>query len=342
MFAEEDDLSVEAIPVGEFDRAILVIVEYGNLGHSPSLARREMAPRYERTIVGRRADHDLGRLLVSCPDRPGISAAVTGYLFGQGANITDFQQFSTDPVGGQFFLRVEFVLLDLERRLPLVEAGFETLEREFAMQWRFALAAKRKRLAILASRADHALQELLARWQAGDLAADIELVISNHQTVEALVASYGIEFRHVPVTPETKMQAETELLDLVVGRVDTIVLARYMQVLSPRVLEAFPNEAINIHHSFLPAFAGADPYAPGGRARGQADRGDGALRHRGTRRRADHRAGRRPGRSPAIGGRPAPGRALCRAGGAGPRGRLARRGPGDRPRQQDDRFHLSL
>jgi formyltetrahydrofolate deformylase len=207
------------------------------------------------------SDRDLGRLLVSCPDRPGISAAVTGYLFNQGANITDFQQFSTDPTGGQFFLRVEFVLLDLDRRLPYVADGFETLGREFAMQWRFALAAKRKRLAILASRADHALQELLARWQAGDLAADIELVISNHETVEALVAGYGIEFRHLPVTPETKIQAETELLDLVVGRVDTIVLARYMQVLSPRVLEAFPNEAINIHHSFLPAFAGADPYA---------------------------------------------------------------------------------
>jgi formyltetrahydrofolate deformylase len=205
--------------------------------------------------------HDLGRLLVSCPDRAGISAAVTGYLFAQGANITDFQQFSTDPTGGQFFLRVEFVLLDLERRLPYVAAGFETLERDFAMTSRFALAAKRKRLAILASRADHALQELLARWQAGDLAADIELVISNHQAVEALVASYGVEFRHLPVTPATKIAAETELLDLVVGRVDTIVLARYMQVLSPRVLEAFPNEAINIHHSFLPAFVGADPYA---------------------------------------------------------------------------------
>jgi formyltetrahydrofolate deformylase len=186
---------------------------------------------------------------------------VTGYLFGHGANITDFQQFSTDPFDGQFFLRVEVGLADLERRLPDIEAGFGSLEREFAMQWRFALAARRKRLAILASRADHALQELLARWQAGDLAADIELVISNHRTVEALVATYGIAFRHVPVTPETKAAAETQLLELVVGQVDTIVLARYMQVLSPRVLAAFPNEAINIHHSFLPAFVGADPYA---------------------------------------------------------------------------------
>jgi formyltetrahydrofolate deformylase len=207
------------------------------------------------------SNEDLGRLLVSCPDRPGISAAVTGYLFGHGANITDFQQFSTDPAGGQFFLRVEFVLADVERRLPEIEAGFIALEHEFAMQWRFALGARRKRLAILASRADHALQELLARWQAGDLAADIELVISNHRAVEGLVATYGVEFRHVPVTPETKAAAETELLELVVGRVDTLVLARYMQVLSPRVLAAFGHEAINIHHSFLPAFAGADPYA---------------------------------------------------------------------------------
>jgi formyltetrahydrofolate deformylase len=204
---------------------------------------------------------DLGRLLVSCPDRPGISAAVTGYLFGHGANITDFQQFSTDPVGGQFFLRVEFVLAGLEPRLPDIEAGFTRLEAEFAMRWRFALAAKRKRLAILVSKADHALQELLSRHQAGDLAADIEVVISNHRDVEAMVNSYGVAFHHVPVTAETKEQSETQILELLHGRVDTVVLARYMQVLSPRFLAAFPNEAINIHHSFLPAFAGADPYA---------------------------------------------------------------------------------
>jgi formyltetrahydrofolate deformylase len=206
-------------------------------------------------------DLDLGRLLVDCPDRPGISAAVTGYLFAHGANITDFQQFSTDPSGGQFFLRVEFIVTGLAGRLSEIEAGFADLARTFDMQWRFALAARRKRLAILVSKADHALQELLSRHQAGDLAADIEFVVSNHRDVEAMVSSYGIAFEHIPVTPTTKPAAEDALIAKLSGRVDTIVLARYMQVLTPRVLAAFPNQVINIHHSFLPAFIGADPYA---------------------------------------------------------------------------------
>ena len=205
---------------------------------------------------------EFGRLLVSCPDRAGIVAAVTGYLFGQGANITDLQQFTTDPAGGQFFVRVEFILVDLAHRLPALETGFEPLGRDFAMQWRFALATKRKRLAILVSKANHALQELLSQHQAGDLAADISLVVSNHPRRRAA----GRLVRHrVPVhpgdAPTRRPQAERQLLDLLVGRVDTVVLARYMQILSPNFLAAFPNETINIHHSFLPAFVGADPYA---------------------------------------------------------------------------------
>ncbi len=203
---------------------------------------------------------DLARLLISCPDRPGISAAVTGFLFEHGANITDLQQFSTDPSNGQFFMRIEFVLADLATRLPELNDGFARLAGSLRMEFRLAPAAERKRLAIMASKADHALHELLSRRQSGDLAADIRLVVSNHRDVEALVTSYGVPFHCIPVTPETKAAAEAELLELLVGAVDTVVLARYMQVLSPRFLAAFPNQAINIHHSFLPAFSGADPY----------------------------------------------------------------------------------
>lgn len=203
---------------------------------------------------------DVGRLLVSCPDRPGISAAVTGYLFDRGANITDFQQFSTDPSGGQFFLRVEFIVAELERRLLDIEQGFAALAQPFDMTWRFAAAGQPRRLAILVSKAEHALQELLWRRQAGDLSAEVAMVVSNHRTLQPVVEAWGIPFHHVPVTPETKAEAESQLLELLVGQIETVVLARYMQILTPRFLAAFPNQAINIHHSFLPAFVGADPY----------------------------------------------------------------------------------
>ena len=203
---------------------------------------------------------DVGRLLVSCPDRPGISAAVTGYLYERGANITDFQQFSTDPSGGQFFLRVEFIVDDLEHRLLDVEQGFVALAQSFDMTWRFSAAAQPRRIAILVSKADHALQELLWRRQAGDLSAEVAMVVSNHRTLQPVVEAWGIPFHHVPVTAQTKTEAETRLLELLVGQVETVVLARYMQILTPRFLAAFPNQAINIHHSFLPAFVGADPY----------------------------------------------------------------------------------
>ena len=206
------------------------------------------------------SDNDVGRLLVSCPDGPGISAAVTGYLFGHGANITDFQQFTTDPVGGRFLLRVEFVVSDFERRRREIESGFSELAPRFRMTWRLTPAARRKRLAIMVSKADHALQELLWQQRSGDLRADIRMVISNHRDLEPVARVWGIPFHHIPVTPATKADAEARALDLMIGEVDTVVLARYMQIVSRRLLAAFPNQAINIHHSFLTAFVGADPY----------------------------------------------------------------------------------
>jgi formyltetrahydrofolate deformylase len=204
---------------------------------------------------------NIGRLLISCPDRPGIVAAVSSYLFRQGANITESQQYTTDPIGGRFFLRVEFLLDDLERRLADLEGGFAELAAPFHMEWGFTRAAQVRRLGVMVSKAGHALQELLWRSQAGDLRAEITMVISNHPDLRESVRGWGIPYHHVPVTPQTRPQAEARQLELLAGNVDVVVLARYMQTLSPDFVRRFPNQAINIHHSFLPAFVGANPYA---------------------------------------------------------------------------------
>ena len=175
-----------------------------------------------------------GRLLISCPDGPGIVAAVTGFLFERGANVTDAQQHSTDPSGGTFFMRVEFALDDLAQRAAELEANFAPLGARFRMDWRLAQAGHPHRLAVFVSRDEHALVELLWRQRAGDLRAEIALVVANHRTLEETVRMWDIPFHHVPVTPETKPDAEAEqtrLLDE--AGVDTVVLARYMQILSP-------------------------------------------------------------------------------------------------------------
>ncbi|MQA96869.1 MAG: formyltetrahydrofolate deformylase [Streptosporangiales bacterium] len=208
---------------------------------------------------------DAGRLLVSCPDRPGVVAAVTGLLARWGANITESQQYTTDPRGGRFFLRLEFVLDGLERRLLDLENAFAGLAAAHAMDWRITRAAPVKRLAVLVSKADHALAELIWRRRYGDLRADIAMVISNHRDLEGLAHAYGLPFHHIPVTPDTKPAAEEAQLELIAGQVDAVVLARYMQILSGDLLRRLPCPAINIHHSFLPAFVGADPYGAAAR-----------------------------------------------------------------------------
>jgi formyltetrahydrofolate deformylase len=204
----------------------------------------------------------VGRLLVSCTDRPGIVAALSSFLRDRGANILQSDQHTTDPDGGQFFMRLEF-------RLEGLEDAAEDIEREFAAQvgdslggdWRLEYAAQRKRVAILVSRYDHCLAELLWRQRRGELDADIPLVVSNHAELEREADRFGIPFRHIPVTRDTKAAAEAELLETLGGQFELIVLARYMQILSPSFLKAVRTPIINIHHSFLPAFAGADPYA---------------------------------------------------------------------------------
>jgi formyltetrahydrofolate deformylase len=202
---------------------------------------------------------DIGRLVVRCPDRPGIVAALSGLMADVGANITDSQQHSSDPSGGTFTLRLEFLLAHLPDRRPELEARLAELAGRWGMTWRLAEAAHRPTLAVFVSKTDHVLQELVYRVRAGDLRAEISCVVSNHRDLAPVAAAAGIPFHHVPVTPETKPQAEAAALELI-GDVDLVVLARYMQIVSPEFCGRFPERLINIHHSFLPAFVGANPY----------------------------------------------------------------------------------
>ncbi|WP_409331421.1 formyltetrahydrofolate deformylase [Trujillonella humicola] len=202
---------------------------------------------------------DTGRLVVRCPDRPGIVAVLSRLLADVGANITDSQQHSSDPTGGTFTLRLEFVLADLAERRPQLEGALDLLARQWQMTWRLTEASARPSIAVFVSRTDHVLQELVYRVRAGDLRADITSVVSNHPDLEPVAAAAGIPFHHVPVTPGTKAEAEARALEIV-GDADLVVLARYMQIVSPEFCSRFPERLINIHHSFLPAFVGANPY----------------------------------------------------------------------------------
>jgi formyltetrahydrofolate deformylase len=202
---------------------------------------------------------DVGRLVVRCPDRPGIVAVLSRLMADAGANITDSQQHSSDPTGGVFTLRLEFILEDLAARRGRLEGALGTLAREWHMTWRLTEAAHRPTVAVFVSRADHVLQELVYRVRAGDLRADITAIVSNHPDLEPVARGAGIPFHHVPVTPDTKAAAEARALELV-GDADLVVLARYMQIVSPDFCGRFPERLINIHHSFLPAFVGANPY----------------------------------------------------------------------------------
>ncbi|HZU14279.1 MAG TPA: formyltetrahydrofolate deformylase [Chloroflexota bacterium] len=203
---------------------------------------------------------DRGRLLISCPDRPGIIAAVSRFLFENGANIVDSNQHSTAPVGGLFFMRIEFDLPDLAAHRGELERAFVPIARRFAMDWRVRYAAERHRLAVFVSRDEHCLLELLWQVRSGDLHADIARVVSNHADLADVVTAWNIPFHHVPVEPDGKWEAEREQLALLETGTDTIVLARYMQILSPHFVARWRGKIINIHHGFLPAFAGARPY----------------------------------------------------------------------------------
>lgn len=203
----------------------------------------------------------IARLLITCPDRPGIVSAVSTFFYNHGANITDLDQHSSAAEGGRFFMRLEFQTPHLDvSRDALLNAFRKAVAEKYEMQWQISWAAEYKKMALLVSKYDHALMELLWQVRRGDLVAKIPMVISNHEDFRPDVESFGIPFHHVPVTRENKSAAEKKMLELLTGKADLVVLARYMQVLSADFVQQYPNRIINIHHSFLPAFAGANPY----------------------------------------------------------------------------------
>ena len=200
------------------------------------------------------------RLLINCPDAPGIVSAVSSFLFSHGANITDLDQHATAPSGGTYFMRLELQTAAMDSSREALEAAFEKeVASRFQMNWQLTYAIDRKRVAILVSKHDHAMMELLWRWSRGSLPCDIVAVISNHGDLREAVEGFGVPFHLVPVTAETKALAEATLEEKLVG-VDLIVLARYMQILSADFTARWPHRIIHIHHSFLPAFVGANPY----------------------------------------------------------------------------------
>jgi formyltetrahydrofolate deformylase len=226
-------------------------------------------------------------LLIDCPDRPGLVARVSSLLYEHGANILHADQHQDHELG-LFFMRVEWGLAAAgaargrERRaaagpadaatagesataarfdLQAFTQAFAALAEELRMRWTLATAVRRPRVALFCSQYLHCIADLLERWHMGELRCDIPLVISNHRAVEKLAAFYGVRFEHVPVAAATRMDAEARQLELLQSEeVDLVVLARYMQILSPAFVSRYPAAIINVHHSFLPAFVGARPY----------------------------------------------------------------------------------
>jgi formyltetrahydrofolate deformylase len=185
---------------------------------------------------------------------------VSGFLFERGANIISSDQYSTHPEHGTFFMRTAFWLPEAEEHAAGLQDAFGELAQRFNADWRIAYAHHRQRVALMASREDHCLMDLLWRHRRGELDMDVVCVIDNHEDLRAEVEALGVPYHCVPVTKATKPEAEKRQLELLTGNVDLVVLARYMQIVSAAWLENVGCPVINIHHSFLPAFAGADPY----------------------------------------------------------------------------------
>jgi formyltetrahydrofolate deformylase len=226
--------------------------------------------------------NDSAVLLIDCPDRKGLVARVSSLLYEQGANILHADQHQ-DHEQGLFFMRVEFSLngdssamdtgsqvasaakpsesgkqrFNLER----FRAVFAPLAAELNMRWQLTASGRKPRLALFCSQYLHCMVDLLHRWRSGELQCEIPLIVSNHRAVENLAGFYGVPFEHVPVTAANRAEAEARMLQSLAEReIELVVLARYMQILSPAFVERYPAQIINVHHSFLPAFTGAKPY----------------------------------------------------------------------------------
>jgi len=200
------------------------------------------------------------RLLITCEDKPGIVQAVSSFLYHQGANITALDQYATEAQGGRYFMRVEFELDHLQsRRESLTQTFASNVAERYDMQWRLGLVSDVKKVGILVSRVDHALLELLWRHARGGLPCEITTVVSNHEDLRESVENFGIPFVVVPVNKDNKEEAYAKIDEIMQGN-DLLVLARYMQILSESFVAKWEMKIINIHHSFLPAFVGANPY----------------------------------------------------------------------------------
>jgi formyltetrahydrofolate deformylase len=206
------------------------------------------------------AKRDQACLIVHGPDQPGIVAAVAALVTRNNGNIISLDQYSSDPTGGDFFQRVVFSRPDLAVAMPGIKDDLEKTLNPLGMAWKLTDQSVPKRMAILVSTSDHCLLELLWRHRRGELPVTIPMVISNHTNTAEDVRSFGVPFFHVPSGDADKSHPESEILKLLAGNVDFVVLARYMQILSPDFLDRAGVPLINIHHSFLPAFIGAAPY----------------------------------------------------------------------------------
>ncbi len=203
---------------------------------------------------------DTAVLLIHCQDQPGLVHLVTGFIFENGGNIVDLQQH-IDHEDDVFFMRVEWSLEKFALAKADIAHCFSPLAERHRMWWRLQFSGERKRLALFVSKESHCLYDLLSRHEAGELPAEVAMVVSNHETLRPAAERFGISFHHFPITKETRDAQEKRQLDLLAEhRVDTVVLARYMQIIGSAMIAAFPNRILNIHHSFLPAFVGAKPY----------------------------------------------------------------------------------
>ncbi|WP_430413618.1 formyltetrahydrofolate deformylase [Lederbergia citrea] len=209
----------------------------------------------------RKQNTDKARLLIKCPDQPGIVAAVSSFLVENGANIIESSQYSADPEGGNFFIRMEFHCPGLNLKREELEESFVEISSKFDMTYEFRYVHDIKKTAIFVSKEPHCLMELLWEWQNGDLMMDIKCIISNYEDSKGLAESLGIPFYYIPANKDIRQQVEEKQLNILHEHgIELIILARYMQILTPHFVSHYPNQIVNIHHSFLPAFIGARPY----------------------------------------------------------------------------------
>ncbi|SOC05987.1 formyltetrahydrofolate deformylase [Ureibacillus xyleni] len=200
-------------------------------------------------------------LLVKCPDKPGIVSVLSTFLYKHNANIIESSQYSSDPENGNFFIRLEFHCENLQAKSADMEEEFVHIAKDYNMTYDFYYRNERQRTAVYVSKELHCLLELLWEWQNGDLDTDIVVVISNHEDARSIVESYGIPFHYIPANKDIRKEVEAQQIQLMEDyNVDLLILARYMQILTPEFVGHFENRIINIHHSFLPAFIGARPY----------------------------------------------------------------------------------